>query len=130
MRNITNLHKIVGWLVEGQMSHSVIFQLHVYIDRTVAQFPNLDLLPSTQCHLQLGIFYVPSLPGNGHVMPDDVMKLLVFRRQIRCRKECFVTFFFKSYACRFVLSATKRYIGDFYHIILCIFRLRTTWTWI
>ena len=53
------------WLVVcGLTSYSAIFQL--YSDRTVVQFPNLDLLPSTRCHGQQGVFSVPSLPRQGH----------------------------------------------------------------
>ena len=33
---------------------------------TVVQFPNLDLLPSTIRHGQLGVFSVTSLPWHGH----------------------------------------------------------------
>ena len=54
------------------MSHSAIFQL--YSDGTVVQFPNLYLLPGTQCHGQLGVFGVPSLPRHGH--PDVRRRLL------------------------------------------------------
>ena len=52
-------------------SHSAIFQL--YSDGTVVQFPNFDLLPGTQCHGQLGVFSVPSLPQHGH---QDVQRCL------------------------------------------------------
>ena len=57
--------KSFGSLVScGLTSHSVIFQR--YSDGTVVQFPNLDLLPGTQCHGQLGGFNMPSLPWCGH----------------------------------------------------------------
>ena len=48
----------------GLTSHLAIFQL--YSDRRVVQFPNFDLLPGTQCHWQLGVFSVLSLPRHGH----------------------------------------------------------------
>ena len=48
----------------GLKSDSAIFQL--YSDGTVVQFPYFDLLPGTQCHGQLGVFSVPSLPWHGH----------------------------------------------------------------
>ena len=48
----------------GLTSHSAIF--HLYSDGTVAQFPNFDLLPGTQCHGQLRVFSVPSLPRHGY----------------------------------------------------------------
>ena len=57
----------------GLTSHSVIFQL--YSDRTVVQFPNLDLLLGTQCDGQLGDFSVPSLPDTGTRMSKDVFIL-------------------------------------------------------
>ena len=58
----------------GLLSHSVIFQL--YSDGTVVQFQNLDLLPGTQHHGQLGVFSVPSLPRHGQ---RDVCNLLAIR---------------------------------------------------
>ena len=58
------------------MSHSAIFQL--YSDGTVAQFPNFDLLPGTQCYEQLGVFSVPSLPGH-----RDVRRRLLYLLAIR-----------------------------------------------
>ena len=48
----------------GLTSHSAMFHLHS--DGTVVQFPNLDLLPGTHRHGQLGVFSVPSLPRHGH----------------------------------------------------------------
>ena len=51
----------VDW---GLTSHSAMFQL--YSDGTDVQFPNFDLLPGTQCHGQLGVFSVLSLPRLGH----------------------------------------------------------------
>ena len=44
--------------------HSVIFQL--YSDGTDVLFPNLDLLPGTQHHGQLGVFHLPSIPWHRH----------------------------------------------------------------
>ena len=46
----------------GLSSHSAIFQLYEYSDETVVQFPNLDLLPGTKRHGQLGVFSVLNLP--------------------------------------------------------------------
>ena len=59
---VINMYNLIfGWLVVVlKMSHSPIFQLHS--DRTVVHFPNLDLLPGTQRHGQLGVLSVPSLP--------------------------------------------------------------------
>ena len=51
-----------------------IFQL--YSDGTVVQFPNLDLLPSTQCHGQLGFFSMRACSDNGTRTSEDVFNLL------------------------------------------------------
>ena len=57
---------LVGWLVGcGLTSHSAITQL--YSDKTVVQFPNLDLLPGTQHHGQLGVFSVQSSRAPGRL---------------------------------------------------------------
>ena len=59
---LTIFSHISTWIVGcGLTSHSAIFQL--YCDGTIVQFPNLDLLPDTQCHGQQGVF---SLPWHGH----------------------------------------------------------------
>ena len=61
---IRMLELVSDWLVGcGLTSHSAI--LHLHSDGTVVQFPNLDLLPGTQRHRQLGVFSVPSLPRHG-----------------------------------------------------------------
>ena len=58
--NLVNIVEF-GLVYGGLTSHSAItFQL--YSDRTVVQFPNLDLLPETQRHGQLGVFSVLRLP--------------------------------------------------------------------
>ena len=62
----------------GLTSHSAIFQL--YSDGTVVQFSNLDLLPGTQCHGQLGVLSVLSLPNMGTRTSEDVFNLLAIRR--------------------------------------------------
>ena len=49
----------------GLTPHSEIFQLYTS-EVTIVQFPNLDLLPGTQRHGQLGVFSVSSLPRHGH----------------------------------------------------------------
>ena len=68
-----NWGRMIGWLIGcGLISHSVIFQL--YSDRTVVQFPNLDLLPGTQRHGALGVFSMLSLPQHGH---QDVRRRLL-----------------------------------------------------
>ena len=73
-----NVKLLDGWLVGCSLtSHSVVFQL--YSDGTVVQFPNLDLLPGTQRHGQLGVFTVPSLPDTGTGMSEDVVNLLAIR---------------------------------------------------
>ena len=66
------------WLVGCCVtSNSVIFQL--YSDWTVVQFPNLDMLPGTQRHVQLGVFSVPSLPRHGHWNVQRRLYLLAIR---------------------------------------------------
>ena len=60
--NKFNESLVLVWFVVT--SHSATFQL--YSDRKIVQFPNLDLLPGSQCHGQLGVFSVPSLPRHGH----------------------------------------------------------------
>ena len=65
----------------GLMSHSVMF--HLYSDGTVVQFRNLDLLPGTQCHGQLGVFSVQSLPDTSTGTPEDVFNLLAIRLPTR-----------------------------------------------
>ena len=60
------IFRIITWLVGcGLTLHSAIFQL--YSDRIVVQFPNLDLLPGTQHHGQLGVLNMASLPRHGHL---------------------------------------------------------------
>ena len=67
----------IGWFVDcGFTSNSAIFQL--YSDRTVVQCPNLDLLPATKGHGQLGVFSLQSLPWHRHWF-KDVFNLLAIR---------------------------------------------------
>ena len=67
--NLHELHSLFPPIAQrtvgcGLTSHSALFQL--YSDWTVVQFSNLDLLPGTQRHGQLGVFSVLSLPRHGH----------------------------------------------------------------
>ena len=57
-------------------SHSVIFQLYSDETVTVVQFPNLNLLQGTDCHEQLRVFSMQSLP-------QDVFNLLAIRGPTR-----------------------------------------------
>ena len=61
----------------GFTLHSAICQL--YSDGTVVQLLNLDLLPGTQHHVQLGIFSVPSHPNTGTGSFEDVVNRLAIR---------------------------------------------------
>ena len=61
----------------GLTSHTAIFQL--YSDGTVVQFPNLDLLPETQRHGQLGSLVCQAYPGMGTGTSEDVFYLLAIR---------------------------------------------------
>ena len=65
----------------GLMSHSAIFQL--YSVGTVVQFQNLDLLPGTQSHGQLGVFTVPNLPRHRQRDAEDVFNFLAIRGPTR-----------------------------------------------
>ena len=64
----------LGLVYCGLKSYSAIFQL--YSDGTVVQFLNLDLLPGTHRHGQLGVFsmHVLSLPQHGPWTSEDVIK--------------------------------------------------------
>ena len=80
---LTIIDWLVGWLVGwGSTSHSAIFQL--YSNRTVVKFHNLDLLPGTQSHGQLGVSSVPSLyPDTGTGTSEDVFNLLAIKGPTR-----------------------------------------------
>ena len=59
-------------------------QLHVYSDGTVVQFPNLDLLPGTQRHGQLGSLACRAYPDTGTRTSQDVFNLLAIRGPTGC----------------------------------------------
>ena len=53
------------WLVRCCLtSHSAIFPLNS--GEALVLFPNVDMLPSTQRHVRLRVFSVPSIPRHGH----------------------------------------------------------------